>query len=217
MICGIDEAGRGPLAGPVCAAAVVLPESFPRGMLNDSKRLGRRRREEAAALIYEKASAWGIGWATHSEIDKVNILQASLLAMMRAFHAMMEEADEAFLREMLEAPCFDVIVDGNRNPGIPCPKRDAFSYDGDFSCRTLVKADAQVPEVMAASILAKTTRDALMCDFALMYPDYGYEKHKGYPTKQHIVILEKIGPSPIQRLTFRYGERRKQKGPAPGL
>lgn len=217
MICGIDEAGRGPLAGPVCAAAVVLPGDFPRGILNDSKRLSKRRREEAADVIYAKASAWGIGWATHSEIDKVNILQASLLAMMRAFHAMMEEADEAFLREMLRSPGFEVIVDGNRKPDIPCPKRDAFSYDGDFSCRTLVKADAQVPEVMAASILAKTTRDALMCDFALMYPDYGYEKHKGYPTKQHIVILEKIGPSPIQRLTFRYGKKGKHKGPGSGF
>ncbi|MDR2444405.1 MAG: ribonuclease HII [Spirochaetaceae bacterium] len=214
MICGIDEAGRGPLAGPVCAAAVVLPEIFPRDTLDDSKRLGKRRREEAAAMIYAKASAWGIGWATHSEIDKVNILEASLLAMMRAFHAMMEEADEAFLREMLKAPRFEVIVDGNRKPSIPCPKRDAFSYDGDFSCRTLVKADAQVPEVMAASILAKTTRDALMCDFALMYPSYGYEKHKGYPTKEHIRILKMVGPSPIQRLTFSYGEKGKQKGPA---
>ena len=216
MICGIDEAGRGPLAGPVCAAAVVLPGDFPRGILDDSKKLGKRRREKAAAIIYGNASAWGIGWATHSEIDKVNILQASLLAMMRAFHAMMEEADEAFLHEMLASPRFEVIVDGNSNPGIPCPKRDAFSYDGDFSCRTLVKADAQVAEVMAASILAKTTRDALMCDFALMYPAYGYEKHKGYPTKEHIAILKRVGPSPIQRLTFRYGEKGKLKGPDPG-
>jgi ribonuclease HII len=204
MICGIDEAGRGPLAGPVCAAAVVLPADFPRDILDDSKKLNERRRDEAAALIYARASAWGIGWATHTEIDKVNILQASLLAMMRAFHAMMEEADEAFLQEMLKAPRFEVIVDGNRNPGIPCPKRDAFSYDGDFSCRALVKADAQVPEVMAASILAKTTRDALMCDFASMYPSYGYEKHKGYPTKEHIAALKRLGPSPIQRLTFSY-------------
>jgi ribonuclease HII len=204
MICGIDEAGRGPLAGPVCAAAVVLPENFPRDILDDSKKLNKRRREEAAALIYARASAWGIGWATHTEIDRVNILRASLLAMMRAFHAMMEEADEAFLREMLKAPSFEVIVDGNRKPDIPCPKRDAFSYDGDFSCRALVKADAQTPEVMAASILAKTTRDALMCDFASMYPFYGYEKHKGYPTKEHIAALKRLGPSPIQRLTFSY-------------
>ncbi|MDR2097735.1 MAG: ribonuclease HII [Spirochaetaceae bacterium] len=204
MVCGIDEAGRGPLAGPVCAAAVVLPDDFPRGILNDSKKLSERRREEAAELIYAKAAAWGIGWATHTEIDKVNILQASLLAMMRAFHAMMEEADEDFLREMLKSPCFEVIVDGNRVPDIPCPKRDAFSYEGDFSCRALVKADAKVPEVMAASILAKTTRDALMRDFALMYPSWGYEKHKGYPTKEHIEILKKIGPSPIQRMTFSY-------------
>ncbi|MDR2343038.1 MAG: ribonuclease HII [Spirochaetaceae bacterium] len=212
MICGIDEAGRGPLAGPVCAAAVVLPEDFPRGILGDSKKLSERRREEAAELIYGKASAWGVGWATHSEIDKVNILRASLLAMMRAFHAMMEEADEAFLRKMLDAPRFEVIVDGNHSPDIPCPKRDAFSYDGDFSCRALVKADAQVHEVMAASILAKTMRDALMRDFALMYPAYGYEKHKGYPTKEHIEALKKVGPSPIQRLTFAYGEKLNRYG-----
>jgi ribonuclease HII len=204
MVCGIDEAGRGPLAGPVCAAAVVLPDTFPLDILNDSKKLSEQRRREAAELIYAKASAWGIGWATHTEIDSVNILQASLLAMMRAFHALMEEADEAFLSMMLGAPCFEVIVDGNRIPDIPCPKRDAFSYNGDFSCRAMVKADAKVPEVMAASILAKTTRDALMCDFALMYPDYGYEKHKGYPTKEHIAALKKFGPSSIQRMTFSY-------------
>jgi ribonuclease HII len=204
MVCGIDEAGRGPLAGPVCAAAVVLPDAFPRGILNDSKKLGEARRREAAEFIYGKASAWGIGWATHTEIDSVNILQASLLAMRRAFHAMMEEADEAFLRAMLDAPCFEVIVDGNRTPDIPCPKRDAFSYNGDFSCRALVKADATTPEVMAASILAKTTRDALMCDLALMYPSYGYEKHKGYPTKEHIAALKRFGNSPIQRMTFSY-------------
>ncbi|MDR3355653.1 MAG: ribonuclease HII [Spirochaetaceae bacterium] len=212
MICGIDEAGRGPLAGPVCAAAVVLPPDFPREVLNDSKKLTERRREEASALIYSKASAWGIGWATHTEIDKVNILQASLLAMMRAFHAMMEEADETFLHEMLASPRFEVIVDGNRRPDIPCPRRDAFSYDGDFSCRALVKADAEVPEVMAASILAKTTRDALMCDFALMYPAWGYEKHKGYPTKGHIAALKRLGPSPIQRMTFSYAGKGKPGG-----
>ncbi|MDR2796058.1 MAG: ribonuclease HII [Spirochaetaceae bacterium] len=204
MICGIDEAGRGPLAGPVCAAAVVLPDDFPRDILNDSKKLGGHALEKAAALIYTRASAWGIGWATHTEIDKVNILQASLLAMMRAFHAMMEEADEVFLRGMLQTSSFEVIVDGNCNPGIPCPKRGAFSYEGDFSCRALIKADTLVPEVMAASILAKTTRDALMRDFALMYPAYGYEKHKGYPTKDHIAVLKRIGPSPIQRMTFAY-------------
>jgi ribonuclease HII len=207
MICGIDEAGRGPLAGPVCAAAVVLSAGFPLDALDDSKKLNAARREAAAALIYEKAAAWGIGWATHTEIDKVNILQASLLAMMRAFHAMMEEADEAFLRDMLAAPAFEVIADGNKAPDIPCPKRDTFSYDGAFSCRALVKADAQIPEVMAASILAKTTRDALMCDFAAMFPAYGYEKHKGYPTKAHIAALKEFGPSPIQRLTFDYDKK----------
>jgi ribonuclease HII len=209
MICGIDEAGRGPLAGPVCAAAVVLPAGFPRDILRDSKKLTERKREAAAEIIYAQAAAWGIGWATHTEIDKVNILQASLLAMRRAFHAMMEEADGEFLSGMLKAPSFEVIVDGNRLPEIPCPKRDAFSYEGAFSCRALVKADALLPEVMAASILAKTTRDALMRDFAAMYPAWGYEKHKGYPTKAHIEALKKNGPSPIQRLTFSYDGKRE--------
>ncbi|MDR1256757.1 MAG: ribonuclease HII [Spirochaetaceae bacterium] len=204
MICGIDEAGRGPLAGPVCAAAVVLSSGFPLDSLDDSKKMSAGKREAAAALIYENAAAWGIGWATHTEIDKVNILQASLLAMMRAFHSLMEEADEAFLRDMLASPVFEVIVDGNSLPDIPCPKRDAFSYNGAFSCRALVKADALIPEVMAASILAKTTRDALMCDFAAMFPAYGYEKHKGYPTRAHIAALKKFGPSPIQRTSFNY-------------
>jgi ribonuclease HII len=204
VICGIDEAGRGPLAGPVCAAAVVLPDDFPRDILNDSKKLTERKREKAATFIYERASAWGIGWATHSEIDKINVLQASLLAMRRAFHALMEEADEAFLSELLKAASFELIVDGNRLPDIPCPKRDAFSYEGDFSLRALVKADTLIPEVMAASILAKTTRDALMRDFAVIYPAWGYEKHKGYPSKAHIEALKKNGPSPIQRITFNY-------------
>ena len=141
MICGIDEAGRGPLAGPVCAAAVVLPTDFTVDILNDSKKLSEAKRKSAAEIIYEKADAWGIGWAGHEEIDRVNILQASLLAMKRAFHAMMEEAGDAFLDKLLKAPNFEVIADGNKNPEIPCPKRDAFSYNGSFSCRALIKAD----------------------------------------------------------------------------
>jgi ribonuclease HII len=203
LICGIDEAGRGPLAGPVCAAAVVLPSDFPTNILNDSKVLSEKKREDAAALIYEKAQAWGIGWATNEEIDKINILQASLLAMRRAFHRMMEEADDAFLSAMLQSKKFDVIVDGNVNPDVPCPARDAFSYNGKFSCSTLVKADAKVHEVMAASILAKTARDGLMMDIAKMFPQYGYEKHKGYPTKYHVAKIKEFGPSPIQRMTFK--------------
>ncbi|MDR1363777.1 MAG: ribonuclease HII [Spirochaetaceae bacterium] len=204
MICGVDEAGRGPLAGPVCAAAVVLPDDFPRDVLNDSKKLSERKRETAAALIYRKASAWGIGWAGHTEIDSINILQASLLAMTRAFNAMIKDADEPFLAEMLKAPSFEVVIDGCHCPAISCPKHDSVLYAGAFSCRALVKADAQIPEVMAASILAKTARDAIMRNFAVMYPDWGYEKHKGYPTKGHVAVLKRIGPSPIQRLTFHY-------------
>jgi ribonuclease HII len=124
--------------------------------------------------------------------------------MTRAFQVMMEKAGKSFLNDMLKAPFFEVVTDGVHCPNIPCPKRDVFSYEGVFSCRALVKADAQVPEVMAASILAKTARDALMRDFAVKYPDWGYERHKGYPTKAHIAALKKMGPSPIQRLTFHY-------------
>jgi ribonuclease HII len=184
MICGIDEAGRGPLAGPVCAAAVILPENFPLDLLNDSKKLTAARRDEARRVICEKALAWGVGWASHTEIDEINILQASLLAMKRAFEEMMKRA--AFLKpEEISA-----IVDGNKVPDLPVP------------CTAVVKADAKIHEVMAASILAKTERDAYMEKMAEQYPQYGYEKHKGYPTKAHRELVLKYGPSPIQRLSF---------------
>jgi ribonuclease HII len=185
MICGIDEAGRGPLAGPVCAAAVILPPYFPREYLGDSKKLSPERREHARGLICERALAWGIGWASHEEIDEINILQASLLAMKRAF-AVMQSRLKGISLEDLEA-----IVDGTHRPDIPVP------------CRALIKADSQIPEVMAASILAKTARDREMERFALLYPVYGYEKHKGYPTKEHRESIIRYGPSPIQRKSFK--------------
>jgi ribonuclease HII len=184
MICGLDEAGRGPLAGPVCAAAVVLPDDFPREVLGDSKKLSPRRREEARRLIYERARLWGIGWASAFEIDRINILRSSLLAMKRAFEA--ARAACPCLPEGLTA-----IVDGLHTPDLPIP------------CRALVKADAQIPAVMAASILAKTARDRMMERYSWLYPDYGYERHKGYPTKLHLERIALHGPSPIQRLTFR--------------
>ena len=185
MICGIDEAGRGPLAGPVCAAAVILKSDFPLELLNDSKKMTPQKRDEARRVICEKALAWGIGWASHTEIDSINILQASLLAMKRAFEDMLKRA------ALASDESISVIVDGNKIPDIPVP------------CKAIVKADAKVSEVMAASILAKTERDAYMDKMAKLYPQYGYEKHKGYPTKAHRELVLKYGPSPIQRLSFR--------------
>jgi len=184
FLCGIDEAGRGPLAGPVCAAAVILPGGFPVRLLDDSKKLKPAVREELKALICAEAAAWGIGWASAAEIDEINILQASLLAMKRAF-------DEMILRSFPKDHAgIRAVVDGLFVPDIPVP------------CEALVKADSQVPEVMAASILAKTARDRLMEYYGLFYPEYGYEKHKGYPTKTHREAICRWGPSPIQRMSF---------------
>jgi ribonuclease HII len=186
MICGFDEAGRGPLAGPVCAAAVILPADFPPDMLDDSKKLNAARREEAMRVIYLRASAWGIGWASPAEIDRLNIHHASLLAMRRAFLEMAAPAG------FPASAALTGIADGKFIPDIPIP------------CRALVKADAQIPEVMAASILAKTARDRVMERYSWLYPEYGYERHKGYPTKDHRRRLTRYGPSPIQRMSFRW-------------
>ena len=210
MLCGIDEAGRGPLAGPVCAAAVVLPDDFPLDVLNDSKKLKPHQRENARRIIVEKAVAWGVGWATHKEIDAINILQASLLAMERAFACLLLpenraglwpwklETETAFGRttdEMVSKAATGAVravVDGRQKPALSIP------------CTAMIKADAAVPAVMAASILAKTARDQLMEHYAALYPHYQYERHKGYPTKKHRELILAHGPSPIQRLTFRY-------------
>lgn len=189
MRCGLDEAGRGPLAGPVCAAAVILSEDFPLAILNDSKKLSEKKREEARALIYDQALAWGIGWASSVEIDELNILKASLLAMERAFYDMLSHAR----RSGRVVVCSEAIVDGLYTPQLPIP------------CKALVKADTVVPEVMAASILAKTARDRMMERYGWIYPEYGYEQHKGYPTKLHRERIVLYGPSPIQRNSFSIG------------
>jgi ribonuclease HII len=191
------------LAGPVSAAAVILPRDFPLAVLNDSKKLKEHEREKAAALIIEKA-AWGIGWAEASEIDRINILRASLLAMSRAWEALAFAfpghtltvvpdtkpmvSGTIVTAEPISALCG--IADGLYCPDIPIP------------CRAMVKADAKVSEVMAASILAKTARDRMMLRYSLFYPEYGYEKHKGYPTKAHVEAIAEWGPSPIQRISF---------------
>jgi ribonuclease HII len=184
FLCGLDEAGRGPLAGPVCAAAVILPEEFPLTLLNDSKKLSPLAREKAKAVICRESLAWGIGWASAAEIDEINILKASLLAMRRAFEEMIKAA--------AELPNIHAVADGLFVPDLPVP------------CETLVKADSSIPEVMAASILAKTARDRLMEYYGLFYPEYGFTQHKGYPTKAHREAITLHGPSPIQRMSFNF-------------
>jgi ribonuclease HII len=186
-VCGIDEAGRGPLAGPVSAAAVVLPEAFPVAELGDSKALSARRREAAYALIVEGSLAWSVGWAYPCEIDGLNILGASLLAMRRAYLGM---ASALAARDRL--PPAAVYVDGNRLPRLGRP------------CACVVKGDAIVPAIMAASILAKVARDRAMERYDWLYPEYGYARHKGYPTLEHREACRRLGPSPIQRESFNY-------------
>ncbi|MDR2185999.1 MAG: ribonuclease HII [Treponema sp.] len=187
MICGLDEAGRGPLAGPVCAAAVILPRDFPGEILGDSKKLSPLRREAARRVLYERAF-WGIGWASAAEIDEINILQASLLAMKRAYGELLRLAAFPGLPALQD---IEAVADG------------LYAPDLSVACRAMVKADAQVPEVMAASILAKTARDRMMERYAWLYPEYGYDRHKGYPTRDHLERIARHGPSPIQRNTFK--------------
>ena len=185
LLVGFDEAGRGPLAGPVCAAAVIIPADFPIEILNDSKKLSEKKRAAAEIVIKEKAY-WGIALVDHKKIDEINILEASMLAMKLAFENMLKKAPELKLNEIFG------ITDGIRCPDVP------------IECRCEPKADGKYPCVMAASILAKTCRDRLMLEMDKKYPEYGYAKHKGYPTKAHREICHKLGPSPIQRLTFKY-------------
>ena len=191
LLCGLDEAGRGPLAGPVVASAVILPNDFPPAILNDSKRLSVKKRELAEKIIKEKA-CWGIGIVSHTVIDEINILEASLLAMKKAYKALSIKFDAWAEGAGVSAKTICAVADGTFCPDIGC------------ECRSEVKADAKYAPVMAASILAKTCRDAIMIEMDRRYPAYGYARHKGYPTAEHRRICREIGPSPIQRLTFRY-------------
>lgn len=184
-ICGIDEAGRGPLAGPVCAAAVILPEGLEIPGLNDSKKLTDKKRRELFPIIEEQALAYGIGWASQEEIDDINILQATFLAMSRAVEQLNIRPDLA-------------LVDGNRAPTL------------DLPVETVVKGDSLSASIAAASVLAKVSRDDVMLRMAEEYPGYGFEVHKGYGTKAHYEALRTFGPSPIHRRTFLkkfYGEK----------
>jgi len=177
FICGVDEAGRGPLAGPVCAAAVILPMDIDIPGLNDSKKLTDKKRRELFPIICEKAIAYGIAFADHEEIDKINILQATYLAMERAISKLEIKPDMA-------------LIDGNR------------AKDFGLPSQTIVGGDAKSASIAAASILAKVTRDDLMVKIAELYPSYGFEVHKGYGTKAHYAALLEYGPSPIHRITF---------------
>ncbi len=177
ILCGVDEAGRGPLAGPVCAAAVILPPYIEIPGLNDSKKLTDKRRRELFPVIQEQAIAYGIGFADHREIDEINILQATYLAMERALAQLSVRPELA-------------LIDGNR------------AKDFGLPVQTVIKGDSLSASIAAASILAKVTRDDLMLEMAAQYPHYGFEIHKGYGTKAHYEALREFGPSPIHRMTF---------------
>ena len=185
VICGVDEAGRGPLAGPVCAAAVILPRDAEIPGLNDSKKLSDKKRRELYPIIKEKALCYGIGFASHEEIDQINILQATYLAMERA------------LSQLTITPQ-QVLIDGNR------------AKDFGLPVRTVVHGDSLSMSIAAASVLAKVTRDDLMLEMAKEYPQYGFEIHKGYGTKAHYEALRTYGACPIHRNSFLkkfYGEK----------
>lgn len=176
-ICGVDEAGRGPLAGPVCAAAVILPANLEIPGLNDSKKLSDKRRRELYPVIMEQAIAYGIGLADHQEIDEINILQATFLAMERAMQNLSVKPELA-------------LIDGNREKDFGVP------------VKTVVQGDSLSASIAAASVLAKVTRDDIMLQMAQEYPGYGFEIHKGYGTKAHYQALAELGPCSIHRMTF---------------
>ncbi len=177
-ICGVDEAGRGPLAGPVCAAAVILPDDLEIEGLNDSKKLSEKKREALFDIICEKALAYSIAYGSLEEIETLNILEATFLAMNRSIEGLKTSADYA-------------LIDGNRIPkGIKIP------------CETVVKGDAKSCSIAAASILAKVTRDRLLLEYDKKYPQYNFKKHKGYGTKEHTELIKKYGPCEIHRLSF---------------
>lgn len=176
-VCGIDEAGRGPLAGPVCAAAVILPDGVEINGLNDSKKLTEKKREALFPVITAQAEAYGIGWASEREIDQINILQATFLAMARAVEALSIPADFA-------------LVDGNRMPPLPIPGE------------TVVKGDGKAACIAAASVLAKVSRDRALRELDQKHPEYGFAQHKGYGTRAHYAAIKQYGLLPEHRRSF---------------
>ena len=177
LLCGVDEAGRGPLAGPVCAAAVILPAGLEIPGLNDSKKLSEKQREALFEPIKAAAKAYGIAFASVEEIENLNILNATFLAMNRAISQLSPQPELA-------------LIDGNRNTGITVPSR------------CVVKGDSRCADIAAASVLAKVSRDRYMLEMAEKYPEYGFERHKGYGTKLHYDAIRQYGPCPIHRLSF---------------
>ena len=177
LLCGVDEAGRGPLAGPVCAAAVILPRGLEIPGLNDSKQLTEKKREALYDAVTQQALSFGIAFASVEEIEGLNILNATFLAMNRAIAQLSPQPELA-------------LIDGNRSKGIEIPSR------------CVVKGDAKCADIAAASVLAKVTRDRYMLELAKEYPQYHFEQHKGYGTKQHYEALAAYGPSPVHRLSF---------------
>lgn len=178
FVCGVDEAGRGPLAGPVCAASVILPENTVIEGLNDSKKLSEKKRESLFDVIKEKAVAWSVAFASVEEIEKFNILNATFIAMNRAIEGLSTKADFA-------------LIDGNRIP-----------KDIKIPCETVVKGDSKSMSIAAASVLAKVTRDRLMLELDEKYPLYEFKKHKGYGTALHMDLIRKYGPSECHRPSF---------------
>ncbi len=177
LVCGVDEAGRGPLAGPVCAAAVILPANLNIPGLNDSKKLSDKRRRELFPIIQEHALAYAVAFCDEKVIDEINILQATFRAMSSAIDALSLRPDF-------------VLIDGNKVPELDVP------------AQAIVHGDSRSASIAAASILAKVSRDDLMLEHAQMYPGYGFEIHKGYGTKAHYSALQKMGPCPIHRMSF---------------
>lgn len=176
-VCGVDEAGRGPLAGPVCAAAVILPQNTVIDGVNDSKKLSEKKREQLFDVITEKALAYCVAWASVEEIEEINILNAAMLAMKRAVEGLSIKADFA-------------LIDGNKTP------------DLDIPAYSIVKGDARSMSIAAASILAKVSRDRLMYEYDIKYPQYNFAKHKGYGTTLHREMILKYGPCEIHRPSF---------------
>jgi ribonuclease HII len=177
LVCGVDEAGRGPLAGPVVASAVILDPAKPIIGLNDSKKLSAKRREALAIEIRDKALAWAVAEASFEEIDRINILQATMLAMQRAVEGLSILPNHA-------------LIDGNRCPELAC------------TAKAVIGGDGLVASIAAASILAKTVRDAGMMELHTTYPMYGFDRHMGYPTSQHLIALQEHGVSPVHRRSY---------------